>query len=175
MQHIVAYSTSVMYFNIFTRGNHGIGLSNRIGFCLKVPINSFTTPSCAVSKRAKRSDVFRSIADPDHECGREEIDRPVRFLPVTIFVPRSVAPHQVAPDNDSLQKSTRKHSRPAELLVLIGKAVERFKIFEMPLPGYFGFPAFALECFTMFVFLRAVFLRLVRSTHDRHLGRMIAL
>jgi len=124
---MVAYSTSVMYFNIFTRGNHGIGLSNRIGFCLKVPINSFTTPSCAVSKRAKRSDVFRSIADPDHECGREEIDRPVRFLPVTIFVPRSVAPHQVAPDNDSLQKSTRKHSRPAELLVLIGKAVERFK------------------------------------------------
>ena len=35
---MVAYSTSVMYFNIFTRGNHGIGLSNRIGFCLKVPI-----------------------------------------------------------------------------------------------------------------------------------------
>jgi hypothetical protein len=32
--------------------------------------------------------------------------------------------------------------------------MERFKIFEMPLPGYFGFPAFALECFTMYVFLR---------------------
>jgi hypothetical protein len=28
------------------------------------------------------------------------------------------------------------------------------KIFEMPLPGYLGFPAFALECFTMYVFIR---------------------
>ena len=32
--------------------------------------------------------------------------------------------------------------------------MERWKIFEMPVPGYFGFPAFALECFTMYVFLR---------------------
>jgi len=32
--------------------------------------------------------------------------------------------------------------------------MERFKIFEMPLPGYFGFPAFALECFVLYVFLR---------------------
>jgi hypothetical protein len=28
------------------------------------------------------------------------------------------------------------------------------KLFEMPLPGYLGFPAFALECFTMYVMLR---------------------
>jgi hypothetical protein len=28
------------------------------------------------------------------------------------------------------------------------------KIFEMPVLGYFGFPPFALECFTMYVFLR---------------------
>jgi hypothetical protein len=28
------------------------------------------------------------------------------------------------------------------------------KLFEMPLPGYLGFPAFALECFTMYVALR---------------------
>jgi hypothetical protein len=28
------------------------------------------------------------------------------------------------------------------------------KIFEMPLAGYLGFPAFALECFTMYVFVR---------------------
>jgi len=34
--------------------------------------------------------------------------------------------------------------------------MERVKIFEMPLPGYFGFPAFALECFTMYVFVRLV-------------------
>ena len=32
--------------------------------------------------------------------------------------------------------------------------MEHFKIFEMPLPGYLGFPAFALECFTMYVFVR---------------------
>jgi hypothetical protein len=28
------------------------------------------------------------------------------------------------------------------------------KVFEMPVLGYLGFPAFALECFTMYVFLR---------------------
>jgi hypothetical protein len=28
------------------------------------------------------------------------------------------------------------------------------KLFEMPLPGYLGFPAFALECFTLYVALR---------------------
>jgi hypothetical protein len=34
--------------------------------------------------------------------------------------------------------------------------MERLKIFEMPVPGYFGFPAFAIECFTMYVFVRAL-------------------
>jgi hypothetical protein len=34
--------------------------------------------------------------------------------------------------------------------------MEHQKIFEMPLPGYLGFPAFALECFTMYVFVRAI-------------------
>ena len=34
--------------------------------------------------------------------------------------------------------------------------MENLKIFEMPLPGYFGFPAFAFECFTMYVFVRIV-------------------
>jgi hypothetical protein len=37
--------------------------------------------------------------------------------------------------------------------------MERFKIFEMPAPGYFGFPAFALECFTIYVFVRLAFTR----------------
>jgi hypothetical protein len=37
--------------------------------------------------------------------------------------------------------------------------MERLKIFEMPLPGYVGFPAFALECFTMYVFVRRLFTR----------------
>jgi len=32
--------------------------------------------------------------------------------------------------------------------------LERFKVFEMPVPGYLGFPAFALECFTMYVIVR---------------------
>jgi len=34
--------------------------------------------------------------------------------------------------------------------------MEHVKIFEMPLPGYLGFPAFALECFTMYVLVRAI-------------------
>jgi hypothetical protein len=33
--------------------------------------------------------------------------------------------------------------------------MERMKLFEMPLPGYLGFPPFALECFTMYVFVRS--------------------
>jgi len=37
--------------------------------------------------------------------------------------------------------------------------MEQVKIFEMPLPGYLGFPAFALECFTMYVLTRAVAVR----------------
>jgi hypothetical protein len=32
--------------------------------------------------------------------------------------------------------------------------MQDWKIFEMPVPGYFGFPPFALECFTMYVFVR---------------------
>ena len=34
--------------------------------------------------------------------------------------------------------------------------MENLKIFEMPVPGYLGFPAFAFECFTMYVFVRAI-------------------
>ena len=34
--------------------------------------------------------------------------------------------------------------------------MEHLKIFEMPLPGYLGFPAFAFECFTMYVLVRAI-------------------
>jgi hypothetical protein len=33
------------------------------------------------------------------------------------------------------------------------------KIFEMPVLGYFGFPPFALECFTMYVFTRRLLWR----------------
>ena len=45
--------------------------------------------------------------------------------------------------------------------------MEHLKVFEMPVPGYLGFPAFAFECFTMYVFLRTM--------ATRHLGRTIAL
>ena len=41
--------------------------------------------------------------------------------------------------------------------------MERWKIFEMPLPGYFGFPPFALECFTMYVFVRRLVARKGRA------------
>jgi hypothetical protein len=33
---------------------------------------------------------------------------------------------------------------------------QQWKIFQMPLPGYLGFPPFALECFVMYEFLRCV-------------------
>jgi hypothetical protein len=36
---------------------------------------------------------------------------------------------------------------------------EHLKLFEMPLPGYLGFPAFALECFAMYVSARLLFWR----------------
>lgn len=32
--------------------------------------------------------------------------------------------------------------------------LQGWKIFEMPLPGYLGFPAFAVECFVMYEFLK---------------------
>lgn len=41
--------------------------------------------------------------------------------------------------------------------------MEHIRIFEMPVPGYLGFPAFALECFTMYVFVRRMVSRLGRT------------
>jgi len=52
--------------------------------------------------------------------------------------------------------------------------MEHLKIFEMPVPGYFGFPAFALECFTMYVSVRALFCA-VRAGSAVCGGRTIAL
>jgi len=46
--------------------------------------------------------------------------------------------------------------------------MENAKIFEMPVPGYFGFPVFALECFTMYIFVRAIFAR----SWGRPIGRL---
>jgi hypothetical protein len=53
--------------------------------------------------------------------------------------------------------------------------MERVKIFEMPVPGYLGFPAFALECFTMYVFVRVVWVRLQPDSTAPDHGRTIAL
>ena len=41
--------------------------------------------------------------------------------------------------------------------------MEHIRVFEMPVPGYLGFPAFALECFTMYVFVRRMVTRLGRT------------
>jgi hypothetical protein len=48
--------------------------------------------------------------------------------------------------------------------------MENLKIFEMPLPGYFGFPAFALECFTIYVFVRMLYQYLVSGFPSTALG-----
>ena len=53
--------------------------------------------------------------------------------------------------------------------------MEHTKIFEMPVPGYLGFPAFALECFTMYVFVRAMLLRPAGDARTGRPGRTIAL
>jgi len=49
--------------------------------------------------------------------------------------------------------------------------MEHTKLFEMPLPGYLGFPAFAVECFAMYVFTRGI---LMRSAARFSVGRSVA-
>jgi hypothetical protein len=41
--------------------------------------------------------------------------------------------------------------------------LQNWKVFEMPILGYLGFPPFALECFAMFEFVRTLGMRLMRS------------
>lgn len=43
---------------------------------------------------------------------------------------------------------------------------QHWKIFEMPLPGFLGFPAFALECFVMYEFLRTLRRRLLGARRE---------
>jgi len=47
----------------------------------------------------------------------------------------------------------------------------------MPLPGYLGFPAFALECFTMYVTLRLIVVQVAGWNRSARapIGRTIAL
>jgi hypothetical protein len=46
--------------------------------------------------------------------------------------------------------------------VYVFPILQGWKVFEMPLPGYLGFPAFALECFVMYEFLRTLRRRLLK-------------
>jgi len=41
--------------------------------------------------------------------------------------------------------------------------LQGWKIFEMPLPGFLGFPAFAVECFVMFESVKVLGSRLLQS------------
>jgi hypothetical protein len=50
-----------------------------------------------------------------------------------------------------------------------------FKIFEMPLPGYLGFPPFALECFTMYVAARLMYVVVARGGRAAEPAHEIAL
>ena len=50
--------------------------------------------------------------------------------------------------------------------------MEDLKIFEMPVPGYLGFPAFAFECFTMYVFVRALVWRVYAEFNGHPADRL---
>ena len=54
--------------------------------------------------------------------------------------------------------SLKNRTVPPELGTAFKASTPRV-LFEMPLPGYLAFPAFALECFTTYVFIRAVMVR----------------
>jgi hypothetical protein len=47
--------------------------------------------------------------------------------------------------------------------IYIFPILQNWKIFEMPVPGFLGFPPFAAECFVMFEFLRSIH-RLLKSS-----------
>jgi hypothetical protein len=44
---------------------------------------------------------------------------------------------------------------------------QSWKVFEMPLPGYLGFPAFALECFVMYEFVESIQRKLNPRLNER--------
>jgi hypothetical protein len=50
-----------------------------------------------------------------------------------------------------------------------------WKVFEMPLPGYLGFPPFALECAVMYNFLIALDERVLTTPKRRRLAYMVQL
>jgi hypothetical protein len=48
--------------------------------------------------------------------------------------------------------------------------MEHTKLFEMPLPGFLGFPPFAVECFTMYTFVRTLVLKLTPGIRGREIA-----
>ena len=71
----------------------------------------------------------------------------------------------------STRKTTLIYSLPIAVASL-AVGMENLKVFEMPVPGYLGFPAFAFECFTMYVLVRALVWRVYAG---RRTMRAIAL
>ena len=51
--------------------------------------------------------------------------------------------------------------------VYIFPMFQEIKIFEMPLPGYLGFPAFAVECFALYQFVSGEFHRVAEASRSR--------
>ncbi|TAM83105.1 MAG: hypothetical protein EPN47_06605 [Acidobacteria bacterium] len=55
--------------------------------------------------------------------------------------------------------------------IYIFPILQGWKIFEMPMPGFLGFPAFAVECFVMFESLKVLVKGLFRARRDEHAFR----
>jgi hypothetical protein len=55
--------------------------------------------------------------------------------------------------------------------VYIFPMAQHWKIFEMPAPGFAGFPPFAIECFVMFETLRTVWRRLKAPKREARFAR----
>jgi hypothetical protein len=51
---------------------------------------------------------------------------------------------------------------------------QHWKLFEMPAPGFLGFPPFAVECFAMYEFLRALKCRLLPARERSELSSIEA-
>jgi hypothetical protein len=58
--------------------------------------------------------------------------------------------------------------------VYIFPMFQHWKIFEMPLPGFLGFPPFALECFVMYEFLLTVRRQWQSATTGRRLASRVS-
>jgi DNA-binding winged helix-turn-helix (wHTH) protein len=95
--------------------------------------------SAAVVRKSQLAQIAQAAASPGAEIFFDESLSPIssadlkeihglaRFLPVRVLIPKSAAADQVALRKISLAKSSSEHSETTKLLVVLGKAVERFK------------------------------------------------